>query len=333
MKVLVQFSAGKDSQASLIWAAKKYGVDKIEAVFCDTKWESPETYRHELEICEKMGVKNVILKNNQYPRGMIDLVIRKKRFPSAGARFCTEELKTKPMIDYVLSHNEHLIIIQGIRSDESDSRAKMSEQCSYFKYYYAPYMSNSIIVSQLSAKIKLTERQKKKLKKAKDRLEKGQEDYKYHTYRKKEVLEWRSKYSDDVLRPCFNWSAQETIDYIIQAGQKPNPLYYMGMSRVGCFPCVMCKLSEIKQIANRFPERIKQISEFEKETGSTIFTVGKIPERFCSKTSVSKKTGKVSKYPTIDDVVKYAQGNEAQNDLFEEPNASHSCMSFYGICE
>ena len=36
MKVVVSFSGGKDSQACLIEAAKKYGVSNIEAVFCDT---------------------------------------------------------------------------------------------------------------------------------------------------------------------------------------------------------------------------------------------------------------------------------------------------------
>lgn len=46
MKIIVSFSGGKDSQACLIQAANKYGVDKIEAVFCDTGWEHPDTYQH-----------------------------------------------------------------------------------------------------------------------------------------------------------------------------------------------------------------------------------------------------------------------------------------------
>jgi tRNA(Ile)-lysidine synthase TilS/MesJ len=39
MKIIVSFSGGKDSHACLIEAVKKYGADKIEAVFCDTGWE------------------------------------------------------------------------------------------------------------------------------------------------------------------------------------------------------------------------------------------------------------------------------------------------------
>ena len=37
---------------------------------------------------------------------------------------------------------------------------------------------------------------------------------KYHTYRRKDVLAFRKKYADDLLRPVFDWSAQQVIDYI-----------------------------------------------------------------------------------------------------------------------
>lgn len=58
MKVVVAFSGGKDSQASLIWVVKEMGVplNKIEAVFCDTGWENPVTYKHITDVCGQMGV-------------------------------------------------------------------------------------------------------------------------------------------------------------------------------------------------------------------------------------------------------------------------------------
>lgn len=301
MKVIVQFSGGKDSLATLIWAIDKYGVDKCEAVFCDTKWEHELTYKHIDEVTKKLGVKLVTLTNNKVD-GFIGLVKKKKRFPSTKARFCTEHLKTIPAIDYILSQTEHLIILQGIRKDESLSRSLMQKQCSYFKYYFTPY--------------------------GKDKNGKD----KYHTYRKKDIIEWRKTYSDDVLRPVFDWTAQQVIDYIIQAGIKPNPLYYMGMGRVGCMPCIMCKHSELKEISKRFPEQIDKVRDAETELKTSIFTNGKIPDRFCSKEAVNKK-GKTVKYPTIDDVVNYVNKDKDQTDVFEETDNGHSCMSFYGICE
>ena len=119
MKILVSFSGGKDSQACLIEAAKQYGVDKIEAVFCDTGWEHPDTYKHINDICSQMGVKLTTLKSKY---DFVSLAKYKKRFPSTKARFCTSELKMKPMIDYILTLEESCIIIQGIRAGESPAR-------------------------------------------------------------------------------------------------------------------------------------------------------------------------------------------------------------------
>ncbi len=301
MKIIVQFSGGKDSTATLIWAINQYGANNIEAVFCDTKWEHELTYKYINEVTNQLNVKLVTLTNVNVD-GFIGLVKKKKRFPSIKGRFCTEHLKNRPMIDYVLNQTENLIILQGIRKNESLSRSLMAKQCTFFKYYCTPY--------------------------GKDK--KGKE--KYHTYRKKDVIKWRKTHSDDVLRPVFDWTSQQVIDYIIQANIKPNPLYYMGFSRVGCMPCIMCKHSEIKEISKRFPEYIDHVREVENELNTSIFTTGKIPDRFCSKKAINKKN-KMVKYPTIDDVVNYVNKNKDQTFLFEEPENGHGCMSFYGICE
>lgn len=52
MKVLVAYSGGKDSQACLLWAVNQYGVKNIEAVFCDTGWESPISCSSYYHLCE-----------------------------------------------------------------------------------------------------------------------------------------------------------------------------------------------------------------------------------------------------------------------------------------
>lgn len=113
MKILVSFSGGKDSQACLIQAFKQYGGGNLTAVFCDTGWEHPDTYKHVNDVCLQMGVRLITLKSKY---DFVSLAAHKKRFPSTNARFCTSELKMKPMIDYVLSLKESCIIIQGIRA-------------------------------------------------------------------------------------------------------------------------------------------------------------------------------------------------------------------------
>lgn len=290
IKIYVFFSGGKDSQACLILATKKYGVDNIKAVFCDTGWENTVTYDHIHKVCDSMGVRLITIKSEKYD-GMVDLAIKKKRFPSTKARFCTEELKVKPSIDFVLNQDSNVIIVEGIRGSESKSRSLMANQCNYFKYYFQPY--------------------------AHDQNGKP----KYFTYRKKEVVEWVKKYNADIERLVFDYSAQDVIDLIINNGQQPNPLYYNGFSRVGCFPCIMSNHREIKQIIKVYPECIDEIREAEKLANSSFLKPDYIPKRFCAN----------KQFPLIDDVVKYMNERDATLDAFE--TETPSCMSLYGLCE
>jgi 3'-phosphoadenosine 5'-phosphosulfate sulfotransferase (PAPS reductase)/FAD synthetase len=290
MKILIFYSGGKDSQACLIWAVKKYGVQNCEAVFCDTGWENPVTYNHIKATTDQLGVKLVTIKSAKYD-GMIDLAIKKKRFPSTKARFCTEELKSKPAIDYVLSHTEHLIIVEGIRKNESLSRSKMEAQCIYFKYYFQPYGHDK------EGKLK------------------------FHTYRKKDVIEWAANWNADKIRPIFDWSAIETMDYIRDNGQLPNPLYYQGFSRVGCFPCIMSRHNEVKLIIENHPEQWSLLKRSEDKVGRTFFPPDYIPKH--------AQYGKG--FSTATDVERYFNDKNATLDMFE--GDTPSCMSAYNLCE
>lgn len=293
MKVLVAYSGGKDSQASLLWAVDKFGKTKVESVFCDTGWEHPITYKHIIETTAHLGIKHTTIKSKKY-NGMIDLAEKKKRFPSTMARFCTSELKSIPFIDYVLDQKEHLFIVQGIRAEESYNRSKMSQQCRYFKYYFQPYN------------------------------DKG----KTHTYRKKEIKEWCKEYTDDIFRPVFDWTGQEVIDYIIANGQEPNPLYKQGFKRVGCFPCIMSGHNEVFELLKRYPEKFDEIIEHEKRIGSSFFKTDFIPEKYM--TGICNRTGK--KYTKAEDVRSYLSEKNSTLDLFTDDKPI-TCSSYYHLCE
>lgn len=301
------------------------GYKKFATVFCDTGWESEITYNHIKEVDKKLGLNLITLKSKQFD-GMIDMVRRKTRFPSTRRRFCTSELKVKPMIDYILDVvQDDFLIIQGIRKAESKSRSQMQESCNYFKYYLEPIETNLTLLpklkDRLTTKMSASKRDKLevRIEKIEYRISIGKLDPKYHTYRRKEVLAYCKKYATDVFRPVFEWSAQQVIDYILDNGLSPNPLYKMGVSRVGCFPCVNCNLMEIHQINLRFPERIEEINRYEQEIGSTFFPYDKIPD-------------KISKTPSILDVAKYATAKYDAGELFDDYTAT-SCMSYYGLCE
>ena len=290
MKVIVTFSGGKDSLAALLWT-REHITNNFTTVFCDTGWEHPLTYEYINRIADKLHLDL---------DGMVDLARQKKRWPSARARFCTEELKTKPMIDYVLDEvKDNMLIIQGIRAAESSARAKMQAQCTFFKYYFEPYGYDK------------NGRPKR------------------HSYRGKEVRAFRAQFADDLLRPVFDWSAQQVIDYILAAGLEPNPLYRMGYKRVGCWPCVMANQRDILNISRQSPERIDYIAQLEQELqnkgrrSSSFFGPDKIP---------AHAIASGNKYPDIRDVVHYVEWQNATGSLFDDDTAT-SCMSYYGLCE
>ena len=269
-------------------------AEKIDfvTVFCDTGWEHPLTYQYIEEIRRLLDLNLVTLKSKKFD-GMIDLVKKKSRWPSSQRRFCTSELKTIPMVDYILDEgNDDILIIQGIRAAESSKRAEMQKQCTYFKYYVQPY--------------------------GKDKNGKD----KYHTYRRKDVLRFRSKHSDDLLRPVFDWSAQQVIDYILDNGLQPNPLYRMGYKRVGCYPCVMASQQDIYNISVQDPDTINHISRLEQQFNSSFFGPDKISSKHYK-----------GEYPLIGDVVRYVQSKHACGSLFDDDDVAANCMSYYGLCE
>lgn len=302
MKYIVTFSGGKDSLATIIWA--KENLPDFDVVFCDTGWESPKTYAHIKEVEAWIGKSFITLKSKNFT-DLIDLFIKKKRAASTKARFCTEEMKSKPMIDHVLGLNSDITILQGVRNEESESRRNLKMNDEYFKFYNEPYGFTKAKEGKPSKP-------------------------KYHSYRKKEVLAMMDIFSIDVLRPIIKWTANKVFDYIFSSGIKANPLYYEGFSRVGCFPCIMCTHSEIRLIAETYKDRIDEIRNFEHKISRTFFPPNYIPAKYCTVRTITKK-GKMVMCPSIDDVVKYVMDDPNQSKLFEKKQPG--CISVYNICE
>lgn len=326
--VITPISGGKDSQAAWLWAKEKYGL--VLPVFCDVKWEAQETYLHIKYLMERSGESIRVLSSKKYD-GMIDLAKKKKRFPSTKARFCTTELKVVPMIDFILSLESHIIVVDGIRADESKKRSKMNANCRYFKYYFEPYSSNELTIMELEDEIDLSFAQKRDLKKARERLAAGFKDEKYFTYRKKDVIEWCKKYDDSLIRPFFNATAEEVIAFSLERGYDINPRYKRGHGRVGCDPCVMEGMDELELTFDEDPLYFDKLYEKEQKVGSSFFPPDKIPKRYHSQKTADGKT-----YPTALDVKRYIIDRKAttrsKGTMFKD-DPTFRCKSVYNICE
>lgn len=142
-KVLAAVSGGKDSTA-LCLHLREIGVD-FEPVFMDTGWETQETYRYlREELPGHVGairwlradislVGEIESLAGEYERrlghysAMVRLILKKGMFPSGGRRFCTQELKVRPMAHYVESLDYEVVNAVGVRAEESAARAQLPE--------------------------------------------------------------------------------------------------------------------------------------------------------------------------------------------------------------
>lgn len=183
---------------------------------------------------------------------------------------------------------------------------------------------------------------------------------------RKNQPEW--DYSGTLLchqwRPLIRWTIKDVLAIHEKYGVPLNPLYGIGAQRVGCWPCIMSRKSEIRIIAQKFPERIAEIREaenaFEKKYGrySSFFPRNAVPERFRTKSYKENGVQKmediteISGYrhngepilkvvgqkpmmvATIDDVVKWSlTGDKAQGAWDDSPQVAEPISCNSGFCE
>lgn len=155
------------------------------------------------------------------------------------------------------------------------------------------------------------------------------------------LLEW--DYSGNLFcyewRPLITWKVERVFALHTEYNVPLNPLYSIGALRVGCWPCIMSRKSEIRTIALKFPERIDEIrkaeQEFETIYGrySSFFHAKTVPPRFRTKPFFLH--GEWIMVCTIDDVVRWSlTGDRAEGQWDDEDQPEKepvSCNS--GYCE
>jgi 3'-phosphoadenosine 5'-phosphosulfate sulfotransferase (PAPS reductase)/FAD synthetase len=152
-----------------------------------------------------------------------------------------------------------------------------------------------------------------------------------------------------LYRPIHKLKARETFEIAKRHGIKPNPLYLMGMGRVGCMPCIMARKGEIREIARRFPDQIERIERWEAIVGRvarhalTSYNSGDRRELVSSFLPVDRVPANVAgdERATIRRAVEWARtGKGGRNfdllnvlDDVEHDDAPTRCLSDYGLCE
>lgn len=213
VKVLVPVSGGKDSQSCLKLALEHYPASAIRGLFCDTKFEHPQTYAHVENMRQKYGVRI-----DRVNAGSVEeQCFKHERFPSDQARFCTEELKIWPTKRYCKALAEH----QGSRV-ASKKRGVEASVSGGFEVWYGMRSDES------------PQRKKRYAGKV------GEDVYPPH-----EVLAKYPKYLHKLgvsfRLAVIEWSTNDVFDYL---DGEEHPLYKTRLpdgsrkfSRIGCFPC------------------------------------------------------------------------------------------------
>lgn len=139
-----------------------------------------------------------------------------------------------------------------------------------------------------------------------------------------------------IVRPIHKWSVADVFMMHKKYGIEPNPLYKLGMSRVGCMPCINCSKGELLEISKRFPEHIARIAEWErvlasasKYQASTFFHKGPV------EAPGDMSPSEIMRLGNINEMVGWSQTLRGGRkfDLFSVFEESAACSSSYGLCE
>lgn len=148
--------------------------------------------------------------------------------------------------------------------------------------------------------------------------------------------EWQDGFDCEVWRPLIGWSEQDVVDIHTRNGVHPNPLYLLGASRVGCWPCIYSRKEEIRFMAEKDPSRIAKLRVLEADVteiarrrnearGETL----KNPPAF-----FQARNGGTGECWPIDKVVdwSYTARGGRQYELFAAAPHEAGCVR-WGLCE
>lgn len=145
-----------------------------------------------------------------------------------------------------------------------------------------------------------------------------------------------------IFRPILHWSAANTFALHDYFGLEPNPLYKMGMGRVGCFPCINATKAELAAIFLRFPEVLEKLRRYEQlvgmasKRGQATFYAAKTTPQGKALVAAQKQGLRLDELlPGIDDIEKWCRTTRGgkQFDGFALMDSESLCSSQYGLCE
>lgn len=166
------------------------------------------------------------------------------------------------------------------------------------------------------------------------------------------MLEWEHSgtFKCDVWRPLIDWSEEDVIAIHQRHGVRPCRLYLeQGSTRVGCYPCIFARKSELRAMSDYTPERLAILAELEQQValvaiarlaaeGSSLEERGWGPPGWfvAPKPQRNDDGTRSGECWPIGKVIEWARtsrgGSVDQLELFTDPTGHQGCVR-WGMCD
>lgn len=320
---IVSVSGGKDSTALLLLAIEQ-GVDNLQAVFADTGHEHPATIEYIAYLNEHVypirTIRADFAAQIQKRRELMERVIRGEHKERVNSNYEWTPDIAKKALDILHPTGNPFLDMCIVHGRFPSTRVR----------FCSKELKRDPIINQVQNPL----------------LEQGDD-----------VISWQGVLADESIsrrnlaerecktihangaelwnyRPILNWTAEDCFAMHKKHGIKHNPLYELGMGRVGCMPCIHARKDELFEISKRFPEEIERVAEWERivssvsKTGkATFFTVDDLGAGNAAEVDLQKH-GIWSKVEWS----KTSRGGR-QIDMIKVESELPLCSSIYGLCE
>ncbi len=304
--VVVSTSGGKDSTATLLVAIERVPRDRIYPVFADTGNEHPLTYQYLGYLETTLGLKITRLREDFSEWWVERREYIRAKWPEKGV---SPEVVARALTVFDKGPTGNPFLDLCILKGRFPSR--MAQFCTDFlKKRPINRFTDDLVLQHGRVESWQGVRADESENRAKlPERESGGELF-------------------EIYRPILRWTVEQVFEKHKEHGIEPNPLYKLGMGRVGCMPCINCSKDELLAISQRFPEHIDRIEEWEKivaeasKRGNSTFFPS--PE--------DRGDGKLHDIRNRTLWAKTARGG-VNLDIFRASDEVPSCSSRYGLCE
>lgn len=364
IKHVVSVSGGKDSLATLLIAIERFGRDRIIAIFCDTGNENELTYQYldylearlgvkihrlKADFTEQIASKRAFVANDQRTKRKYKLrpktdqagniVYRKTNDGDIQLRMVWKRKGGKDVLD--LEGIPKMVKCSGqkVRWSNKAKRRALSvlhpsgnvflDLCLWKGRF--PSRKAQFCTEELKRNMAVEFQM--------ELMDQGHTVISWQGVRRDESHNRRNALKFErvgpklfIYRPIVDWTAMQAIELATLNEIVSNPLYSMGMGRVGCFPCINAGKDELREMARRAPEHMQRIGDWEILVGmaskrgfSTFFADG----------NEAKDRREVFAELNIWSRIEWAKTTRGgrQYGLLNDLDEPDGCSSSYGLCE